>query len=32
MGWTETCVTEQRVGFIRDWQSGVWKMAALCRR
>lgn len=32
MGWTETCVTEQRVGFLRDWQSGIWKMAELCRR
>jgi len=32
MGWTETCVTEQRVGFIRDWKSGTWTMAELCRR
>jgi transposase InsO family protein len=32
MAWKENDVTEQRVAFIRDWKSGCWTKAELCRR
>ena len=32
MPWRETCVQEQRVRFIHDWQKREDTMAELCRR
>lgn len=32
MAWKENDVTEQRVAFIRDWKTGRWTKAELCRR
>ena len=32
MPWRETCVQEQRVRFIHDWQKREDSMAELCRR
>ena len=32
MPWQETCVQEQRVRFIHDWQKQEDSMAELCRR
>jgi transposase InsO family protein len=32
MPWQETCVMEERMAFIVDWQSGDWSKAELCRQ
>jgi putative transposase len=32
MPWHETCVMDERMAFIVDWQREEWRFAALCRR
>lgn len=32
MGWKESCVMDQRIGFIHDHLSGEWTMSELCDR